>query len=427
MSESYAFTNVMGFPILSLILYVPLVGALFLIFFVSKEKSNFIRWFANIVAVVDMLLSLWLIPYYDSNKLAMQFVERYQWIPSLGVQYFLGVDGISFLLLLLTTVLGFIAILSSWNAIHTRVKEYYVFMLILQTGMLGVFMALDFILFYIFWEVMLVPMYFLIGVWGGPRKLYAAIKFFLYTFLGSVLMLIGILVLYFYNHNISGVYTFDVLELMKVGFPRDIQFWAFLAFFVAFAVKVPMFPFHTWLPDAHVEGPTAGSVILAGVLLKMGTYGFVRFSLPFFPDATQELLPWMILLSIIGIVYGALVAMMQPDMKKLIAYSSVSHLGFCMLGVFSLNEPGLNGAMIVMISHGLSTGALFLIVGQIYERRHTRMIKDFGGLSTSMPSYAAMYGIITMASLGLPGLSGFIGEFLVLQGAWLNEPYRWAA
>jgi NADH-quinone oxidoreductase subunit M len=274
---------------------------------------------------------------------------------------------------------------------------------------------------------MLVPMYFLIGVWGGPRKLYAAIKFFLYTFLGSVLMLIGILVLYFYNHTVSGIYTFDVLQLMKVGFPRDIQYWAFLAFFVAFAVKVPMFPFHTWLPDAHVEAPTAGSVILAGVLLKMGTYGFVRFSLPFFPDATQELLPWMILLSIIGIVYGALVAMMQPDMKKLIAYSSVSHLGFCMLGVFSLNEPGLNGAMIVMISHGLTTGALFLIVGQIYERRHTRMIKDFGGLSTSMPSYAAMYGIVTMASLGLPGLSGFIGEFLVLQGAWLNEPYRWAA
>jgi len=427
MPESYGFTNAMGFPILSLILYIPLIGALFLIFFVSKEKTDFIRWFANIVAFVDMVLSLWLIPYYDSGKLTMQFFERFSWIPSLGIQYFLGVDGISFLLILLTTVLGFIAILSSWNAIQTRVKEYYVFMLILQTGMLGVFMALDFILFYIFWEVMLVPMYFLIGVWGGPRKLYAAIKFFLYTFLGSVLMLLGILVLYFYNHSVSHVYTFDVLQLMKVGFPRDIQFWAFLAFFVAFAVKVPMFPFHTWLPDAHVEAPTAGSVILAGVLLKMGTYGFVRFSLPFFPDATQKLLPWMIMLSVIGIIYGALVAMMQPDMKKLIAYSSVSHLGFCMLGVFSLNEPGLNGAMIVMISHGLSTGALFLIVGQIYERRHTRMIKDFGGLSTPMPVYAAMYGIITMASLGLPGLSGFIGEFLVLQGAWLNSAYRWAA
>ena len=427
MTESYAFSNVFNFPILSLILYLPLLGALFLIFFVSKEKANTIRWFANIVAFVDMILSLILIPYFDSSKLTMQFYERFTWIPSLGIQYFLGLDGISVLLVLLTTVLGFIAILSSWNAIQVRVKEYYAFMLILQTGMMGVFMALDFILFYIFWEVMLVPMYFLIGVWGGPRKLYAAIKFFLYTFLGSVLMLIGILVLYFYNHSLNGVYTFDVLKLMEVGLPRDLQFWTFLAFFVGFAVKVPMFPFHTWLPDAHVEAPTAGSVILAGVLLKMGTYGFVRFSLPLFPEATAELLPWMIGLSVIGIIYGALVAMMQPDMKKLIAYSSVSHLGFCMLGVFSLNEPGIYGAMIVMISHGLSTGALFLIVGQIYERRHTRMIKDFGGLSTPMPSYAAMYGIVTMASLGLPGLSGFIGEFLVLQAAWLNTDYRWAA
>ena len=427
MPETYGFSNVFNFPILSVILYIPMIAALFLIFFVSKEKTNFIKWFANIVAFIDMILSLILIPYFDSSKLTMQFYERFQWIPSLGVQYFLGLDGISFLLTLLTTVLGFIAILSSWNAIQTRVKEYYAFMLILQTGMIGVFMSLDFILFYIFWEVMLVPMYFLIGVWGGPRKLYAAIKFFLYTFLGSVLMLLGILTLYFYNQSVTGVYTFDVLKLMEVGLPRDIQYWTFLAFFVGFAVKVPMFPFHTWLPDAHVEAPTAGSVILAGVLLKMGTYGFVRFSLPFFPDATHELLPWMIGLSLIGIIYGALVAMMQPDMKKLIAYSSVSHLGFCMLGVFCLNEPGLNGAMIVMISHGLSTGALFLIVGQIYERRHTRMIKDFGGLSTPMPSYAAMYGIITMASLGLPGLSGFIGEFLVLQGAWLNQDYQWAA
>jgi NADH-quinone oxidoreductase subunit M len=427
MTESYGFSNVFNFPILSLVLYIPMIAALFLIFFVPKEKANTIRWIANVVAFLDMVLSLILIPYFDSGTLTMQFYERFTWIPSLGIQYFLGVDGISFLLVLLTTVLGFIAILSSWNAIQTRVKEYYVFMLILQTGMMGVFMALDFILFYIFWEVMLVPMYFLIGVWGGPRKLYAAIKFFLYTFLGSVLMLLGILTLYFYNHSVSGVYTFDVLKLMEVGLPRDIQYWTFLAFFIGFAVKVPMFPFHTWLPDAHVEAPTAGSVILAGVLLKMGTYGFVRFSLPFFPDATHELLPWMIGLSVIGIIYGALVAMMQPDMKKLIAYSSVSHLGFCMLGVFCLNEPGLNGAMIVMISHGLSTGALFLIVGQIYERRHTRMIKDFGGLSTPMPTYAAMYGIVTMASLGLPGLSGFIGEFLVLQGAWLNDAYRWAA
>ena len=281
MPESYQLSNVIGFPILSILMYVPLAAALFLIFFVSKEKAGFIKWFSNIVAFIDMLISLYLIPYFDYNTLSMQFVERFEWIPQLGVQYFLGVDGISFLLVLLTTVLGFIAILSSWNAIHTRVKEYYVFMLILQTGMMGVFMALDFVLFYIFWEVMLVPMYFLIGVWGGARKLYAAIKFFLYTFLGSVLMLLGILTLYFYYHQVTGVFSFNILELMKLGYTRDIQFWVFLAFFVGFAIKVPMFPFHTWLPDAHVEAPTAGSVILAGVLLKMGTYGFVRFALPF--------------------------------------------------------------------------------------------------------------------------------------------------
>lgn len=424
MSETYQLSS-FSFPILSLILYIPLAAALLLIFFVSKEKENFIRWFANIVAFVDMLISLYLIPNFQSGTLSMQFVERTNWIPSLGIQYFLGIDGISLLLVLLTTILGFIAILSSWTAIQTRVKEYYIFMLILQTGMMGVFMALDFVLFYIFWEVMLVPMYFLIGVWGGPRKLYAAIKFFLYTFLGSVLMLLGILTLYFYNQNAGNAPTFDILKLMQLGLPHDLQYWVFLAFFVGFAIKVPMFPFHTWLPDAHVEAPTAGSVILAGVLLKMGTYGFVRFSLPFFPDATIQLLPWMIALSVVGIIYGALVAMMQPDMKKLIAYSSVSHLGFCMLGVFSLNEPGMNGAVMQMINHGISTGALFLIVGLIYERRHTRMIKDLGGLSTPMPVYAAMYGIITMSSLGLPGLNGFIGEFLILQGAWLNKPYQW--
>lgn len=425
MSETYQLSNAMGFPILSVTLYIPLVAALFLIFFVSKEKENLIRWIANITAFVDMIVSFVMIPYFKSDTLLMQFKEQYDWIPSLGIQYLLGLDGISFLLVLLTTILGFIAILSSWTAIKTRVKEYYIFMLVLQTGMLGVFMALDFVLFYVFWEVMLVPMYFLIGIWGGTRKLYAAIKFFLYTFLGSVLMLIGILTLYFYNQQVTGVSTFNILTLMDLALPRHIQYWVFLAFFVGFAIKVPMFPFHTWLPDAHVEAPTAGSVILAGVLLKMGTYGFVRFALPFFPDATIELLPWMMALSVIGIVYGALVAMMQPDMKKLIAYSSVSHLGFCMLGIFCLNEPGINGAVMQMINHGISTGALFLIVGLIYERRHTRIIKDLGGLSTPMPVYAAIYGIITMSSLGLPGLNGFIGEFLVLQGAWLQPRFWW--
>ncbi|HSE39686.1 MAG TPA: NADH-quinone oxidoreductase subunit M, partial [Acidobacteriota bacterium] len=427
MPESYQFSNVLNFPILSLITFLPLAGAIIIIFFMSKEKENLIKWFANIVAFADMAISFVLIPYFESGTLTMQFSERYKWIPQLGVEYLVGIDGISYLLLLLTTILGFIAILSSWSSITTRIKEYYVFMLILQTGMLGVFVALDFVLFYIFWEVMLVPMYFLIGVWGGPRKLYAAIKFFLYTFLGSVLMLLGILTLYFYNQSVTGTYTFNILELMKIGLPAYIQYWVFLAFFIGFAIKVPMFPFHTWLPDAHVEAPTAGSVILAGVLLKMGTYGFVRFALPFFPEATVQLLPWMLALSVIGIVYGALVAMMQPDMKKLIAYSSVSHLGFCMLGVFVLNEPGINGAVMQMLNHGISTGALFLIVGLIYERRHTRMIKDLGGLSARMPVYAAIYAIITMSSIGLPGLNGFIGEFLILQGTWLHEHYWWLA
>ena len=290
-----------------------------------------------------------------------------------------------------------LAFLSSWTAIHEREKEYYVFMLLLQTGMLGVFMALDFFLFYVFWEVMLVPMYFLIGIWGGPRRLYAAIKFFLYTLVGSVLMLLGILALYFFNgpgfmhwEGLGNELTFSILQFHEIApsIPPDLQFWVFLAFFVGFAIKVPMFPFHTWLPDAHVEAPTAGSVILAGVLLKMGTYGFVRFSLPILPDATRELLPWMAALSIIGIIYGALVAMAQKDMKKLVAYSSVCHLGFVMLGIFALNGPGINGAMLQMINHGLSTGALFLLVGIIYERRHTRLIAEYGGLSQVMPVYA---------------------------------------
>ncbi|MBU1626056.1 NADH-quinone oxidoreductase subunit M, partial [bacterium] len=313
---------------------------------------------------------------------------------------------------------GVLAILSSWTAIKVRVKEYYIFMLLLQTGMLGVFMSLDFFLFYVFWEVMLVPMYFLIGVWGGPRKLYAAIKFFLYTLFGSVLMLIGILVLYFNHFNVSGEYTFEVFKLYNPAIPIGLQNWLFWAFFVAFAIKVPMFPFHTWLPDAHVEAPTAGSVILAGVLLKMGTYGFVRFSLPMLPGASIKFSWIVIVLAIIGIIYGALVAMMQKDMKKLVAYSSVSHLGFVMLGIFVFNMEGIAGGMLQMINHGLSTGALFLIVGLIYERRHTRMIADFGGLSNVMPVYATLFMIVTLSSIGLPMLNGFIGEFLILVGAF---------
>ena len=413
----------LNWPILSVITYIPVLGAIAIMIFMRRD--NTIRWFANLVVVVDFIVSLRLIPGFVKDRYAIQFVEKMPWIDSLGVQYFFGVDGISILLVLLTTFLGIWAVLSSWTAIQERVKEYYVFMLLLQAGMLGVFFSLDFILFYVFWEIMLVPMYFLIGVWGGERKLYAAIKFFLFTLAGSVLMLLAIISLYLLHYRATGEHSFEVLKLYNLDLPLHIQRWLFLAFFVAFAIKVPMFPFHPWLPDAHVEAPTAGSVILAGVLLKMGTYGFVRFSLPLFPEATMYFMPYLIMLAIVGIIYGALTAMMQPDMKKLVAYSSVSHLGFVMLGVFALNQQGVQGGILQMINHGLSTGALFLLVGLIYERRHTRMIKDFGGLSKRMPIYAMLFMIITLSSIGLPGLNGFIGEFTILIGAfkalWMTD------
>src|SRR2546422_9597884 len=409
---------------LNLVTFLPLAGALALLL-IDKKNKRLIIHAATWIALADFLLSVPLFFMYDAGLGGFQFENRASWIPSIGVQYYVGIDGISLLLLLLTTFLGFISILSSWTAITERVKEYYIFMLLLQTGMLGVFVSLDFFLFYIFWEAMLVPMYFLIGIWGGPRKLYAAIKFFLYTLLGSVPMLLGILAAYFYYARVTGSpYTFDITEFIRVlgPLPRpewlEMQKWVFLAFFVGFAIKVPMFPFHTWLPDAHVEAPTAGSVILAGVLLKMGTYGFVRFSLPILPYATRHYLPWLLGLCVIGILYGAMVAMVQKDWKKLVAYSSVSHLGFCMLGVFALNVDGLNGGILQMVNHGISTGALFLIVGLIYERRHTRMISDFGGLSKQLPIYATFFMIMTLSSIGLPALNGFIGEFTILIGAW---------
>ena len=413
--------------ILSVVLFLPLAGAIVLML-LPKGNKNLIRWLANVIGFAGFLVSLPLVFWFDSANGEFQFVERVSWIPSIGANYALGMDGISLLLIMLTTVLGFLSILSSWSAIEERLKEYYVFLLLLQTGMLGVFMSLDFFLFYVFWEVMLVPMYFLIGIWGGPRKLYAAIKFFIYTLVGSVLMLLGILTLYFWNHGQSGQYSFDIVTLSNMNMPLNYQLWVFLAFFVGFAIKVPMFPFHTWLPDAHVEAPTAGSVILAGVLLKMGTYGFVRFSLPMLPDAASDprVVSFMVALSIIGIIYGALVSLMQKDWKKLVAYSSVSHLGFCTLGIFALNPNGLSGSIIQQINHGISTGGLFLIVGLIYERRHTREIAEFGGLSTIMPVYATLFMIIAMSSLGLPTLNGFIGEFVILQGAY-EENWVWAA
>jgi len=415
--------------ILSIVLFTPLAGLVLLLFIPGENKSA-VRWWGNIAMFAGFLVSLPLAFWFagEAPDQQFKFIEQHDWITSIGAQYFLGIDGISFLLLMLTTVLGFLSVLSSWTAIQERAKEYYAMFLLLQTGMLGVFMALDFFLFYVFWEVMLVPMYFIIGVWGGPRKLYAAIKFFLYTLAGSVLMLLGILALYFRFHSDAGTYTFNVLTLIQHTWPENLQFWVFWAFMIGFAIKVPMFPFHTWLPDAHVEAPTAGSVILAGVLLKMGTYGFVRFSLPLLPQASSDpqTVKIMVVLSLIAIIYGALVSMMQRDMKKLIAYSSVSHLGFCTLGIFALNPHGLSGSVLQQVNHGISTGALFLIVGLIYERRHTREIKELGGLSNVMPIYATLFMIVMLSSIGLPLLNGFIGEFTILQGAF-EVSWRWAA
>ena len=425
--------------ILSIILFTPLLGALVLLF-VPRENEDAVRWIANIFALGGFLISLPLVPMFWAQRFDatqhFKFIEGAPntWIPTIGAGYYLGIDGISFLLIMLTTLLGWISILSSWTAIENRVKEYYIWFLVLQTGMLGVFMALDFFLFFVFWEAMLVPMYLLIGIWGGPRKLYAAIKFFLYTLAGSVLMLLGILFLYFNHHNLTNVYTFAIPELYKTAPQIYAQYGAtyatllFLSFFFAFAIKVPMFPFHTWLPDAHVEAPTAGSVILAGVLLKMGTYGFIRFSLPFFPSVVMNhrVQKWMIGLSLVGILYGALVSLMQKDMKKLVAYSSVSHLGFCTLGIFVLTPMGLSGSVLQQINHGISTGALFLIVGVLYERRHTREIAEYGGISNVMPVYATITLIMFLSSMGLPLLNGFVGEVTILWGTFMENRY-WAA
>src|SRR6195256_5235223 len=410
---------------LSIILFTPLVGAL-VILLINKQNENAIRWVANITAFAGFIVSVPLWFWFNPQTPGFQFVEQAPWIPSVGAQYFLGVDGFSALLILLTTMMGFIAVLSSWTAITERVKEYYIFLLVLQTGMLGAFMSLDFLLFFLFWEVMLVPMYFLIGVWGSDNRLYSAIKFFLYTLVGSVVMLLGILALYFYNHSVTGVYSFDVTLFHKLNLPYNLQWWIFLAFFLGFAIKVPMFPFHTWLPDAHTDAPTAGSVILAAVLLKMGTYGFLRFSLPILPDATRDFVPVVVTLCIIGIVYGALVALAQKDWKRLVAYSSVSHMAMVMLGMFALNPVGITGSIIQQLNHGISTGALFLLVGVVYERRHTREISEYGGLSKVMPVYAAIFLLMTMSSIGLPTLNGFIGEILILQGVFVASKV-WAA
>jgi NADH-quinone oxidoreductase subunit M len=400
------------------------IGAVALLCLPRRQSAGLFTA-ALTASAIAFLWSLKIFGRFDGSNGAMQLVERVAWMPAVGIQYIVGVDGISIFLVLLTTFLMPLALLASWS-VHDKLKEYLIFMLLLETGMLGAFLALDLVLFYVFWEVMLVPMYFLIGVWGGTRRIYAAVKFVLFTMTGSLLMLVAIIYLATRHAQMTQVMTFNLLQLYDLHLPMDQQFWLFLAFALSFAIKVPLFPFHTWLPDAHVEAPTAGSVILAGVLLKLGTYGFLRFAMPLFPDAAIALMPYLIALSVIGIVYGALVAMMQSDIKKLVAYSSVSHLGFVMLGLCALNMQGVQGGIYQMLNHGLSTGALFLMVGMIYDRRHTRLIADFGGLWQQMPRFSVLLLVVTFSSIGLPGLNGFVGEFLILLGAFRVTP-RWTA
>ena len=407
-------------PWLTALVFTPTLGAIVLGFLRTDDGAA--RRVALAFSAVPFVLSLVVLARFDPSRGDFQMVERHAWLPDFGVQYLLGVDGISLFLVLLTTLLTMLVVLAGFGDVHRRVKEYMILMLVLETGMLGTLLALDLILFYVFWEVMLVPMYLLIGVWGGPRRIYAAIKFALYTMFGSLLMLVAIFYLAALHRQSTGTLSFDLLRLYELSIPAHAQLWLFAAFALAFAIKVPMFPFHTWLPDAHVEAPTGGSVILAGVLLKMGTYGFLRFAWPLFPLAAVAATPYIMALAVVGIVYGALVAMVQPDLKKLVAYSSVSHLGFVMLGLAAMNVEGVAGSVYQMLNHGLSTGALFLAVGAIYERRHTRQIADFGGLWKILPIYSVLFLIAMLSSVGLPGLNGFVGEFLCLLGAFGSAP-----
>lgn len=414
--------------LLTAIILVPVIGALATVAYSllpSKRESNY-KWIALGFSVADFALSLLLIRGVGVGTKGFLFVEDVLWIGSIGAHYHVGVDGISLWLVLLTTLLMPIAILSSWTAIHKRQLAYYLFLGLLAGAMIGVFVSLDLLLFYLFFEASLVPMFFLIGIWGGERRIYAAIKFFIYTSVGSLLMLVGIIALYYLYGTFDYVVIVEAMRTSASILSPRAEFWLFLAFAFAFCIKVPLFPLHTWLPDAHTEAPTAGSVILAGVLLKMGTYGLLRFNLGLFPDMSRKFAPVMITLAIIGIIYGALVAMVQPDVKRLVAYSSVSHMGFVVLGLFSFTEFGMQGSLYQMLNHGVSTGALFLFVGFIYERRHTRLISEFGGLATPMPWFSTLFVIASLSSVGLPFLNGFVGEFLILLGSWTTNAIQHA-
>jgi NADH-quinone oxidoreductase subunit M len=410
-------------PIVTLSIALPIAGAL-LLFLLRDDEANepLIRNVALAVSVVVFAITLLMWARFDASSADFQLVERHAWIPAFGISYAVGVDGISLLLVVLTGFLTPIALLCSWESVHKKTRAFCMFVLLLESAMIGVFVSLDLFLFYVFWDAMLIPMYFLIGIWGYDRRVYAAVKFILYTMAGSVLMLLAILGLAVLHSSQTGSYSFDLLKLYELSIPSSLQFWFFLAFALAFAIKVPLFPFHTWLPDAHVQAPTAGSVILAGVLLKMGTYGLVRFAFPLFPEAASAFAPYLAFLAVFGIIYGALVAMVQPDMKKLVAYSSVSHLGFVVLGIAAMNTQGVQGAVYQMLNHGISTGGLFLIVGMLSDRRHTRLISEFGGLKKVTPRLVAAFLIITLSSIGLPGLNGFVGEFLILLGAFAWDP-----
>ena len=417
-----------GFPILSVMTYLPLAGVLVMLAF-GKGRPGVYKVTALVSTLAAFILSVVMLFRFDADVPGMQFVEDVVWIERFNIHYSFGVDGISALLVFLTTLLGVVVIVASWNYVKDRERGFFMSLLLLQTGMTGVFCATDLFLFYVFWEVMLVPMYFIIGVWGGPRRVYAAVKFFLFTLIGSLLMLVAIIAVVLYTTDTATGLTFDIQALSDIVYPYGLQLWAFLAFFIAFAIKVPMFPLHTWLPDAHVEAPMAGSVILAGVLLKMGGYGMLRFCLPMFPDAALDAVPYVVALSVVAIIYGALVSLMQKDLKKLVAYSSVSHMGFVTAGIFAAiavadNPQGLEGAILVMFNHGILTGALFLLVGFLYERTHAREIAAMSGLARPMPVLAAFFMLFVLGSLGLPGLSGFVGEFLSLLGVFTYS-YVW--